>query len=446
MVRAITQTRGFKAVAVCILTSLAAGLLFGSRAGLGLVGPIGAVALFLVLVWDIRLVVPLLIVMLPFGPKFEMVFGNLYLSTAILMITYLAWAVRVPLMKQGLTFKYNAVLLAVVGLMAAFVLSSLQNYEFLFSNRSALLKFIQFLLYTGLFVIVYQMEFSRVEIKRLLILVVVSGGIQGLVGALQWLRNPGFYVAGTFDGEHNLYASYVAFVAILLTGVALETKRTAVLLASVSAVAIIVYSIALSFSRTAYVSLLVSLLLFGFLPISKRKRVLVPAITLAASAAALVIVPASVSERIRALMQTATGEYVALSFRYRLRMWRIALEDFKQSPLLGKGAWAYELRDNFFVKAGAESGIVGLAVFLLLVLLILRASWRLVLNPPRDDFMRGIVVGFFPAAVGSLIVFNLAGDFLSVHRFIGVFWIALALILQYRSAEGNARHGTHEAA
>lgn len=415
--------------------ALAAGLLLGTRAGMGIIGPVGGVALFLLFVWDLRLTVPLLIVMMPFGPKYPMSFGNLYLSTAILVIAYVALAVRIPLIKNGLTLRYNGVVLAVAGLMAAFALSTLQNYTVLLSNMTALLRFIQFLLYTGFFVVVFQMDFTRYEIKVLLILTLLVGVAQGVVGALQWINRPGLYVLGTI-GQHNLFAVYEALIAVLLIGVLLETRNTLVRLASLVGIGIALYSLTFSFSRTAYVSLLVSSLVFLIMPISRLKRLLVPGTALAAGALALVTVPSSVAERARNIIETATGQYVALSFRYRLRMWRIAIDDFSESPLFGKGAWAYKLRDNFFVKALAETGIIGFAAFLILILVILRVSWRGLANPPQDDFVRGIAVGFLPMAVGTLVVFNLAGDFMSIHTTMGTFWIVLALLLKYRSADG----------
>jgi O-antigen ligase len=445
LLRATVNTRDHAAAALPVAAGLAVGLLLGTRQGLGLVGAVGAVVLFLILVWDLRFVVPLLAVMLPFGPRFEMGFGNLYLSTAILLIAYLAWAVRTPALREGLVFKYDAVVLGVIALMGAFVLSSLQNYAILLSEKTAMLKFIQFLLYTGLFVMVYQMDFARRDIRRLFILILVAGFFEGLVGAMQWVTRPGLYVAGTFDNEHNLYASYAAFMAVVFLGVTLESRRAVVRLAGVLALAVILYSIVFSFSRTAYISLLTSLLMFAFLPVSRAKRMGVPAAGLAAAAGVILIVPASVADRMRNIMETATGQYVALSYRYRVIMWKQALKDFTESPLLGKGAWAYELRDNFFVKAGAEAGIVGLGTFLILVFFILRALRRSAAYPFGDDFMRGVAVGFFPAAFGSLVVFNLAGDFLAVHRFIGVFWIGLALLLRYTSAGGNVTHAAKEA-
>lgn len=445
MVEAKTRSGYYVAAVVCISVALVAGLLIGTDAGISILGPVGAIVVFLFLVWDIRLLVPLLIVTLPFGPKFSMSFGNLYLSTAITIVGYIALAVRTTLVRDAMSLRYNRVTLSVIGLMGAFILSTLQNYEVLLSDISAFLKFMQFLLSTGLFVLVSQIQFSRAEVKGLLAFALLVGVAQGVVGAAQWITRPGMYVLGTF-GQHNLFAIYEAFIVILLVGVLLETKRAVVRIACIAGIGIGLYAIAFSFSRTAYVSLFVSLLVFAVLPIGRLKRMLVPATALAAGALAFATLPSAVMERARNILETATGQYIALSFRYRLRMWRIAFEDFSESPLFGKGAWAFGLRDNFFMKAMAETGILGIGAFLILILTILHASWRNIKSPPRDDFMRGVVVGFFPAAVGNLIVFNLAGDFMSIHTSMGVFWIVLALLIQYCSASESGPDGIEKTA
>jgi O-antigen ligase len=422
------------------MTAVTMGLLLGTPAGLERLAPVGAVALFLLLIWDLRLVVPILLVSLPFGPKFAFEFGNLYLSTGILLIAYLAWALRIPVREGGLSFKSGPILVALLAMMVAFVISSLQSYDRLLSEIPVFMRFFQFLLYTGIFVMVRQMEFSRAQIRNLIIFMLMVGLAQGAYGAYQWWSRPGYFVVGTFDEQHNLFASYVTFIAVIMVGISMEARRLPVAIGFLAAAGLLVYSIVFSFSRTGYISLLVSFALFAFLPIGKVKRIVVPAVTGALAAGILVAVPASVSERMRDIYTTAAGSYVTLSFKYRQIMWREAYEDWKSSPVFGQGAWAYGMRDNFFVKAGAEAGLVGLVTYLVLLYFILRSSWRIVKSPPADAFMRGYAVGFFPAAVGGLIVFNLAGDSMSIHRFMGVFWIALALMLQY-CAHGSCGRG-----
>jgi putative inorganic carbon (HCO3(-)) transporter len=421
------------AVVLCVAASVALGLMIGTTAGRQMIGPVGSVVLFVLLLWDIRLVVPLLIFMLPFGPKYPMAFGNLYVSTVILIITYAAWVVRMPATRRGFSLRWNGVLLWALALIVTFALSSLQNLDHLLHNQPAFLKFVQFLLYTGIFVLVYQMDFSRSQIRYMLVAVLLTGVAEGVIGSVQWITHPGLYVHGTIDYGHNLFAIYMAFVILLMLGVVTETRKWAVRLAGIAALAVMVYSLVFAFSRTAYVAMLVSFATFALVPMSRAKRIIIPTATLALAAILILVVPLTVFQRMGDIVHTATGANVAVSYKVRTVLWRQAFSDFLKNPLIGRGAWAYGMQDNFFVKAGAEAGLLGLGSFLVLIWVILRASWRSAAAHPRDDVVRGVAVGFVPATVGCLIVFNITGDFMTVSRFIGVFWIALALLLRYMS-------------
>jgi hypothetical protein len=123
-----------------------------------------------------------------------------------------------------------------------------------------------------------------------------------------------------------------------------------------------------------------------------------------------------------------------------------AYRDFRANPLLGRGAWAYSTRDNFYVKLVAESGLLGLASFIGLLCVILRNEWRALMRFKGDDFVAGVAIGLFPASIGSLLIFNLAGDFFQVHRFIGIFWLVLALVLKSARGEGSVPYDGEEAA
>jgi O-antigen ligase len=112
-------------------------------------------------------------------------------------------------------------------------------------------------------------------------------------------------------------------------------------------------------------------------------------------------------------------------------MWKQVLEDFSQNPLIGRGLWVYYLRDNYYMRVLGETGLVGIAAFAGLLIAILREEWRAIRARTDDDFVRGVAVGLLPATVGCLLVFQLSGDFFVVHRFMGVFWAVLALVLKY---------------
>ena len=95
-------------VAPVVCVSALVGYLYGVGETRVLVGLAG-VAFFLLLVWDIRVVVPILIPLLPFGPKFPLPFGNLYLATVVVIITLAAWVWRAPLRRTPFSIPRNPV-------------------------------------------------------------------------------------------------------------------------------------------------------------------------------------------------------------------------------------------------------------------------------------------------------------------------------------------------
>jgi hypothetical protein len=319
----VTLTRSDLAIiALCLCLSVIVGFLSGSPAGPRVSAYLAGILLFVALVWDIRLVVPVLIFSLPFGPRFQMSAGNLYLSTVIVIIAYAAWLIRSPLSREGFSLAVNPVIYGVLALMAAFLVSALQNVSVLLSDRAASLRFIQFYLYAGLFILIWQMNFKRDHIKMLLSLVIAAGIIEGILGGWQWLKVPGMYVFGTFDGEHNNFSCYVTFTSVLLLGVALRARRPLLRVACLAAIAISLYSIVFSFSRTAYISLGISLIAFLFMPLGRLKKMILIIVSSVGTLAVWLFIPVSVAYRALDIYSTFTGGEMALSFTHRVEMWR----------------------------------------------------------------------------------------------------------------------------
>lgn len=433
--------RDFPMGILCVSVALLLGLMWGFSFEPNIIAPILGVLFFLFLVWDLKLVLPLLVVLLPFGPKFAMSFGNLYLATAVLMGVYAAWVLRIPVTKPRLSIRYTAITMGILSFMLVLFLSGLQHIGYLLANRTNLLRILQFFLYSGLFIIVYDMEFSKGEIRRLLILSLIAAVGQGAYGTYQWIRFPGFYIAGTFDGIHNHFGAYVAFMIVMFLGILLRTRRASWAVACLASIACLMYALVFSFSRTAYVSLAVSVLVFFFMPVAGKKKIALAATSLAGVLAGLAIVPMAVGQRMLDIYLTFTGKQMALSFLYRLKMWEGALEDFLRNPLLGRGTYYYDLQDNFYLKVVGETGLLGLIALIALLYLILREERRLLRRRTGDDLIDGLSLGLFPASVGFLVVFNLAGDFFLIHKLMGAFWIMLALILRYHSIDRERPDG-----
>jgi O-antigen ligase len=423
-----------------VVVSVTLAVLCGVAYGTGLTRLLiaaSAVVAFAVLVRDLRLIVPVLIVAMPFGPKYAMPFGNLYVTTAIVMVGFAAWLWRNPFTVSGFSFPSSGVLGAILVLLSALLLSAVGNLASLLSNAAGLLRFVQFSLYALLYAVLLQLRFSRSQIRKLLVLVLVAGVAEGVVGAWQWLNYPGFYVAGTFDAAHNNFAVYIIFISLLLIGVLFESRKRLTAMVTLLGLAILVYSVVFSFSRGGYIAFAAGILVFMIMPLKRYRKLVLVAGCVAAVAVTVTVVPRDVIFRARTILLNLSGEQVGTSFGERLRLWKVALADFARSPIIGKGTWSYGLRDNFFMKVLGEAGILGFGAFIWLLWVVLREEWRAICLAPKDDLVRGVTVGLLPATVACLIVFNLSGDFFLVHRFMGTFWIVLALVAAYSATRSS---------
>jgi O-antigen ligase len=415
-------------IALSVMAGIAAGMGWS-----GLLAMAALLVLFLVLVRDIRLVGPLLIVVLPFGPRFAMSFGNLYLTTVVLIVALAAWIWRNPLLSSPFSFPLNPVLVGLVFFASVLGVSALQAIPYFVGNTAMLLRLIQFFLYTALFAMILQMDFSRQEIRRLVILALVVGVSEGLVGVGQWLARPGFYLSGTFDDQHNFFGIFCVFVMLLLIGVILETKSAKVGAICLAGLSAMVFSVVFSFSRGGYSALAAGIPVFFFTPVRPRRKAVLAVGAVVLAALIYTVVPQYIRERAYSIFLNVTGNQVGISFSQRLVMWKQAIASFLENPILGRGTGSSSLMDNFYFKVLADAGILGFGAFVGLLYIILREEWRMIARGTDDDLIRGITIGIFPASVACLVIYNLTGDFFGVHRFMGLFWILLALLIRYSS-------------
>jgi O-antigen ligase len=435
--RAITLHR-FDPLVIPLVVVVLASVLVGVAGGMKWYNPLvyaGCIGLFLLLVSDIRMAVPLLIVGVPFGPRFAMSFGNLYFATALLIIALSAWIWRNSLLRVPFAFPRNRVLISLVVLCAVLGVSTMQRYTEILQDTPQLLRLIQFYLYAALFAMIFQMEFSRDEIRRLLVWFLMVGVAQGVLGLWQWIMHPGLYVEGTFDEMHNHFAIFCVFVALVLLGVILETRNKAAVLAGLTALAVLVFAIVFSFSRTGYVALAAGIAVFLFMPVPKRKRALLAVGAVVMLLVLYMMIPEAVRTRAYSIYTNVILREAAISYDTRLQLWREGLVGLLRQPVLGTGGWGPELTDNSYVKMLSQGGILSFAAFVALLYYILKAEWNALKRRVSDRLMKGILLGVFPATVACLLVYNFSGDFFGVHRFMGVFWIVLALVLKYTPAD-----------
>jgi O-antigen ligase len=381
------------------------------------------------------------IMAMPLAPRISFAFGNLYVATVLVLVFEGVTALRKLAGPSPLGMKRGALATPLVFLAAVLMLSTAMNMGHLIANPDQLLRFIQFLSYLALYFFAVDLSLTPSQRRWTIGLVLATGVVEAGIAVYQWYARRGFFATGTFDGQHNHLAAYLVFTGLLFVGLLIEARSARTAALALACIALAALGLVFSFSRTGYVAIAVGMLFFTVLRIPPRKKLLVLAVLVAGGISAYHYVPSSVAARFGTIAVVAAGQTERdISFSERLGMWTEAFEAFKRSPLLGTGAMTFQVRDNYFMKTLGEAGALGVFALLWMILAVLRETMRSLRFPAEGSLVRGARVGMAAASFALLIVFNTAGDFVNLHRLMGVYWVLLA-VLTCRADAGTEESG-----
>jgi O-antigen ligase len=163
----------------------------------------------------------------------------------------------------------------------------------------------------------------------------------------------------------------------------------------------------------------------------ERKRLL--AFLAVAAVLAVLFMPAEVTERTAYTFEEQRGSMkvgdlsLDPSSSARLRSWGETMRDAARHPLLGHGVTGYHFLDAQYFRILAETGIVGLAAFAFLILLLARHA-RTASKYQSDPLLRGLTAGFL-AALGGLLVHGLGANTFIIVRIMEPFWLFAGLVM-----------------
>jgi len=240
-------------------------------------------------------------------------------------------------------------------------------------------------------------------------------------------------------GEPNTYGGYLVFMMSLATGLALMEESLRNRLVAFSLV--ILFSIPLLYtqSRSSYLAAIPAVL--SFLWLSKRKQ-WIPPVLLLVGLLLPFMAPKVTKDRVsytftqgigRPDVVTVAGVQLDSSTSARIMSWDEALRDLSQHPVLGFGVTGYRFVDAQYVRVAAETGFLGLLIFLLLIGTILRESYR-VFKASHDPFDKGLTIGFIAGFTGLLFHAIGANTFIIV-RIMEPFWFVAAMVMMLPSLE-----------
>ncbi len=288
---------------------------------------------------------------------------------------------------------------------------------------------------------------SRAVLNRMVAVVVLGLVVQSLLSILQYafdvdLGGIGFVVgdvrrvSGSI-GWPNTLGAYAAAVLCLPIAMWMALSYSKYRLVLTALIIIGSVPLALSFSRGAWVGLAVAVVVMYGLSLKQK------IITLRGFWAQMIVLAVIILVAGMLLAEQISDRASEDTLSVRAYLNEIALTMAKAEPVLGIGLntfvpamRAYDTRNvyayfpepvhNIFLLTVAETGIVGLALYLASIILAVRIAWSLIRQ--SDKKISAIAIGLVGAIV-SLIVSNLTDVHLRTDVIYAMWWVFIGLLL-----------------
>jgi O-antigen ligase len=297
------------------------------------------------------------------------------------------------------------------------------------------------------------------DTRLLLGVVVLLGTLLALHGIYQYITDapmPARWVnagealrtrAFSIINSPNALGSQMAFLTPIALGLAAAEKTWAKKLMWFAAAGLMGLCLVFTFSRGAWLAFAGALAVIGII---YDRRLLIAGII--AMVLVAVFVP-SVSARFTALF---TPEYFEKSAGSgRIKRWFDAYDQMRTEPLFGVGLGHYGGAvanrhfssvsvDNYYMKTLAETGLLGLSLFLWLIYTVLRQGYQAwqTLTDPR---WRYVAAGLFGGLL-AIVLHNGVENIFEIPYLNTYFWLAMGLLAAMPYNEHRSGGAGHEQA
>ena len=233
----------------------------------------------------------------------------------------------------------------------------------------------------------------------------------------------------------NELAVFFAMYVVVILSLFLYTRSISIKLFLSLPIVATFYCILFLFSRSGYLAAFVGCGVIGFL---KDKKVFIALIVLVFAWQSLL--PIAVQERIE---MTKDGEDYDGTVMQRFEFWEFGSDIISSSPILGAGiiaayrfnitAEGFEGRvwhsfHNAYLQQAVETGLVGLAIYMWIFLLMILAGWQLY-KSSDDWFDKALGLGLL-ACVMACLAGNIAGGYWNYIGVVSYMYILAGLVME----------------
>ena len=397
------------------------------------------IALTVVLVWQPKLAVPLIVVSVFFSPDIVLaqIPGrsiNLRVEDGILVAALLALVIRHVAGRKALSFVPTPLdrpilVYCAVGLISTLVGMSLGTVSplrgfFFFAKRVE-----YFLMF---YLLCFCLEEER-EIKLAIYLILICALGISVHGVYMRMTSVGTQWRGfsPLGGSTRIteYAEILVLIIPIVIALPFEKRSFGYILAAPFAVFFMTYFLVDTLRRTAMIGVAVAVL---FVAVHKY-RTLIPFLA-GAVIYFSVRLPENMAERINFLwLEITQYPYPGGSLPIRVAGVKTAVAKWLYKPLLGSGLGTYKLGSavahNQYSHILLETGVLGLGAFLWFIASIARLCWE-GMNNAMDSLYRSLCIGFLAGILGWLVM-NLGTISFTSIRTMNCFMIMTAILVAY---------------
>ncbi len=358
---------------------------------------------------------------------------TLRLEDVLLVVIGLSWFARNAVVKDlGLLLK-TPLNLPIFFYMLSCVLST--GFGFMAGRVEFKTGVLYVLKYFEYFVVYFMMVNhvrSSAQVKRFVFCLFLTAFIVAVIGMLQ--IPGGHRVSAPFEGaggEPNTFGGYLLFIGMIAAGIAVKARDIRMRHLLLLFILCLVPPFFFTESRSSYLAFIPAGLSLALM--AERRFVIVGLVCIGLMASPLFL-PDVVKQRIRYTFtqpeepgQITIGDVrLDTSTSARLQSWKEVMRDFTRHPFFGHGVTGYAFVDAQIPRVLAETGLLGLAAFLYLLVAIFKLAWRR-FQEVYDSYYRGLVMGFLAGFVG-LVVHSIGTNTFIIVRIMEPFWFFAGII------------------
>jgi O-antigen ligase len=365
----------------------------------------------------------------------------------LLVAAFLAWPVQMAL-RGKLTYRLTPLDLPILLYLAVAVFLFLVRSPQLGIAVEGVRVYVEYLLW---FFVASNLLLNKGQVRALVNWLILLGTLVALHGVYQyiigveipstWLDSTESVRTRVFSivGSPNVLGSFLVLVIPITVSQVLSAKSRLLKYFYALCLAPMVLSLLFTYSRGAWLAMAGALAIYGLL---YNWRII---LALAAGGYAAIEFIPGIASRIGYMLSPA---YLLSSARAgRVARWNMALDKLQNHPLFGEGFGRFggavaarhipssNYVDNFYLKTAAESGILGIAAFLWLLI----SGIRCALNSYRrltDTYLKGLAVGLISGLLGVLL-HNGVENIFEVPMMTVYFWLLTGMTAALPHLEGQ---------